>query len=347
MKNQNINFKYLVYFIIFIIIGFLIYNYVVKLYSITQTINKVYVNGSPCAMITGGARGIGEAYANALLERGYKVVIVDKLNAKETADKFANKYGLSNIKGIYCDITDKKSYHNAFIEASNFANDGILDIIILNAGILTKLFYNTEELIQTNLLGPIYGTEMYVKQITNGLQTPSEKQGLIVITSSKAGIIPFDSDLSPIYNASKAGLNQFVRSMEPFATRFNFRINAICPSFVETEINAPFIKGPLDRIGLEVFLNTDGRGGIMKPNDLSHVLLRIIDDNSINCQLLAVSKSVGLQGQIVPYDPCGFLQSMGKWTESQSWIDHEVVNIRMREMNENIKLNKAHIWSEN
>jgi hypothetical protein len=56
---------------------------------------------------------------------------------------------------------------------------------------------------------------------------------------------------------------------------------------------------------------------------------------------------VGLQGQIVPYDPCGFLQSMGKWTESQSWIDHEVVNIRMREMNENIKLNKAHIWSEN
>ena len=164
-----------------------------------QTNNSKNQTQSQTALITGGARGIGKAYATILLENNYKVVILDKLNAIKTANELKGKYGNNNVLGIHCDITDFSAYNKAFEEANRFSNNGIIDILILNAAIIEPLFHNSEELIKTNLTSPIYSIELYVKKITNNLSKPADKPYQIIVTGSLASFKPIDLALSPVY----------------------------------------------------------------------------------------------------------------------------------------------------
>jgi len=240
--------------------------------------------------VTGGARGIGEAYVISLLDHGYKVVIIDILNAENKANELAKKYGSEHIIGITCDVTDKVSYNNAFMKASKFSNDGILDIVVLNAGILRFFFNDAKKVIDTNLLAPMQGSEIYINQLTNNLKNKANKRGLIIITASISGVISRSINLSPVYDASKAGLVQFVRGMKPIGEYFNFRINAICPNTVDTQLIAPY---------KESLKNIKDVGKLMKPNDITHSLLRIVDDKLLNGDILVVTYD-NLQGKIQP-----------------------------------------------
>jgi len=283
------------------------------------------------AMVTGGARGIGEAYVIKLLENGYRVVILDILNAQNKAVELSKKYGRNNIFGIYCDVTDHHMYINAFNEASKISSDGILDIIILNAGIIDVLFNNSEKIIATNLLAPIYGSELYIKQITENLTIKPKKECLIVVTCSLASFVPIDLNLSPVYEASKTGIGAFIRAVKPIATRFNFRIIGICPtSMVETKMTEQYLKE--NKIMIQLFLHTEGRGGIMQPNNISPALLYIINNTFLNGDLIAVNSNNGIDARLEPVDECGRYIEYGTWNETQSIIMGYAIDYQLKNL---------------
>ncbi len=288
------NNKYYFYFILFF---FILISLVIVIILIKKTekkekeenIIKNIEKGSKTVLITGGASGIGKSYAKFLLDKGYKVVIIDIKNAKEVSDEFSHKYGKNMVLGIKCDVTNKKQYKNAFEQANKFSKDGIVDILILNAAIYAELFCNTDNLINTNLIAPIYASELYIKQSTGNLQHKSKKEGLIIITSSIAGIRASDMEIIPVYNASKAGINQFVRSMEPITSSYNLRINAVCPgSIVQTGMTKQYFNNTFDTLLMKGMLNIEGRGGVLQPEDINPTMYRFIVDKSLNGDLIVV-----------------------------------------------------------
>jgi len=276
---------------------------------------------SQTALITGGARGIGRAYATTLLEHNYNVVILDKLNAAKTAAELSNIYGNNRVLGIHCDVTDFGAYNKAFEAANHFSNDGVINVLILNAAIIEPLFTNSEELIKTNLISPIYSTELYINKITNRLSEKSRKPCQIIITGSLASFKPIDLALSPVYDSTKSGIAQFVRSLKPIATRYNFRINALCPmTMVNTELVKPAIRTEAEKIGTQIYLNLEGRGGMMEPEDVANGLLKVVNNTSYNGDLITVDTGNNYQARLEPLDEFGAYDEYGVWNESESYI---------------------------
>lgn len=292
--------------------------------------------GSKTIMVTGGASGIGYAYSNALLDIGYNVVIVDIKNAIESASKLesVNPNRKGRIHGLACDVGNKESMSDVFNRASGYASDGILDAVILNAGIDTPLFEDDTRIIETNLLGPIYGTELYVKQITENLskKAPVEKDYQIIITGSLASFIPIDMNLSPVYDASKAGLGQFVRSYKPVSSRYNFRINAVCPAgMVETGLTKPFIKSTAERLGMYAYMTAEGRGGLMQPDQIVPGMLDVLTDKKYNGDLIAVQPNLSFVSRLEPRDEGRAFVEYGEYNENKSYptkayIDYKINN---------------------
>ena len=332
--------KWLFIFILVIIILYVIYWWLI--YEWIKIRNKQIMErakiplGSKTIMVTGGASGIGYAYSNALLDCGYNVVIVDIKNALESAEKLEqiNPNRKGRVHGIEGDVSDMNSMRNAFNKANEYAKDGVLDAVILNAGIDLPIYENDEQIIKTNLLGPIYGTELYVKQITKNLseKPPIEKDYQVIITGSLASFIPIDMNLSPAYDASKAGIGQFVRSYKPFSTRYNFRINAVCPAgMVETGLTKPFIKTTVERIGMLAYMTAEGRGGLMQPEQMVPGMLDVLTDKKFNGDLIAVQPNLSFISRLEPRDEGRAFMEYGEYEENKSYatkayIDYKINN---------------------
>jgi dihydroanticapsin dehydrogenase len=288
-------------------------------------------------MITGGSSGIGYAYSTALLNLGNRIVIVSKETAIDKARELADTYPefAENVKGVIGDVRNRISMENAFNEASAFSPTGILDIIILNAGIDAPIF-EAENIIQTNLMGVIYGIELYVKQITNNLTTPADptKDYQIIVTGSVASFIPVDMNLSPGYDSSKAGIAQYVRGMRPFAVRYNYRINAVCPAgMVRTRLTQPFMDTPEKLASVTAYQNAEGRGGIMEPEQLVPGLLEVLSLPSYNGDIIAVQPNLGYPFRLEERDPANSYLIYGIYDERDSpatkeYIDY-VINMYM------------------
>ena len=347
--------KHLYLYLFFILLTIMIFSFIY--YSFSNNIfmikddnntnntntNNTNTNNTKTILITGGARGIGKAYAEILLENKYKVVILDKLNALETADELKNKFGVQNVLGIHCDITDFNAYNKAFEEANRFSDDGIVDILILNAGITHPLFYNTNEIINTNLLSPIHSTELYIKKITNNLSQQSQKPCQIIITGSLASFKPIDIALGPVYDASKAGISQFVRSLKPIAKRFGFKINALCPmTMVNTGLTKPLLKTYTDKIASQIYLNSEGRGSMMEPEDVAQGLIKIINNTSYNGDLITVDTGNNYYARLEPLDEFGAYDEYGVWDEDNSHITKIAVDTRLN----NLLTNNVNIWTK-
>ncbi|XP_035824263.1 15-hydroxyprostaglandin dehydrogenase [NAD(+)]-like [Aplysia californica] len=100
--------------------------------------------------ITGGAQGLGKAFAEALLGRGSKVCLgdIDETTGVATSEDFKKRFGEENVRFIAVDVTDDGQFEAAFKEAvSTF---GRVDVMVNNAGILTEPEW--EKTIQINFL---------------------------------------------------------------------------------------------------------------------------------------------------------------------------------------------------
>jgi NAD(P)-dependent dehydrogenase (short-subunit alcohol dehydrogenase family) len=185
------------------------------------------------AIVTGGARGIGRACAERLLQEGAKVAIFDieqKVGEKTAAELQAT----GDVFFVGCDVGFKKSVDEAV--ANVIRKFGQIDILVNNAGIirrndiLTLAEEDFDAVIRTNLksvflLGQAVGLHMVEKKI----------KGAIVNMASTSVIMTMPT--IPAYAASKGGIFSLTRAMALCLAVHGIRVNAVGPGTIVTELN--------------------------------------------------------------------------------------------------------------
>ncbi|MFD6038178.1 3-oxoacyl-ACP reductase [Streptomyces griseoincarnatus] len=181
------------------------------------------------ALVTGAARGIGEAVAAALARDGAEVVVLDVPQAEEDARRVAERIGGSVL---LLDMTAADA--GARIAE---ALPGGLDVLVHNAGITRdRRLVNMAKNRWSSVLDVNLGS---VLRTTDALLEAGalRRDGRIVATASIAGIAGNAGQTN--YGASKAGVTGFVRALAPRALAgHGVTVNAVAPGFVETKMTA-------------------------------------------------------------------------------------------------------------
>jgi NAD(P)-dependent dehydrogenase (short-subunit alcohol dehydrogenase family) len=186
------------------------------------------------AAVTGGGRGIGAAIARALAEADATVTILGR--TMSTLDQNAESLrqdGL-NVNVAPVDVTDESSVQQAF------AKLGDLDILINNAGMAhVAPFEKTtaadwERVFRVNLLGSVLCSQQVLPRMVE------RKWGRIVNIASTAGLKGY-TRLSA-YTASKHALVGMTRALALETATSGVTVNAVCPTYTETDMTAEGIK---------------------------------------------------------------------------------------------------------
>ena len=189
------------------------------------------------AIVTGAARGIGEAIAIRFAENGANVAF------SYVSDSSAEKAAALEAKLISLGVKAKAYKSNAgdFAQCEAFVNDvikemGTVDICVNNAGIskdnllLRMSPEQWNDVIQVNLNSVFNMTKQVIKVMMKA------KSGSIINMSSVIGEMGNAGQSS--YAASKAGIIGFTKSVAKELGSRNIRCNAIAPGFVETDMTA-------------------------------------------------------------------------------------------------------------
>ena len=194
------------------------------------------------AIVTGAARGIGEAIALKFAEHGANVAFTF------VSDSSAEKAGAveEKLKAFGVKAKSYKSNAGDFSQCEAFVNDvlkefGTVDICVNNAGIskdnllLRMSPEQWDEVIKVNLNSVFYMTKQVIRPMMKA------KNGAIINMSSIIGEMGNAGQGS--YAASKAGIIGFTKSVAKELGSRNIRCNAIAPGFVETDMTSYLKEG--------------------------------------------------------------------------------------------------------
>jgi 2-keto-3-deoxy-L-fuconate dehydrogenase len=265
--------------------------------------------------------GIGHAYVEALLSRGYRVAIFDCADSTTCIQQLKSKFPDATVVYYECNVGNSENFQSFYYTALLEFKIMSFNVFVCNAGIMRNMFVDVDKQINVNLLGTIHGVELAIKSSTQALLARARKETIIVCTASTNGLIPADADMAPVHVASKFAIVGFVRSLKVLASRYNVRVNAICPVTVDT----PMVHG-LITPEVSKYLREENRGGILNPSDCADVLLKIIDDPTIYGEILTVHPNSGPKGRIETLDPSGRLNYLGSWREENSFSTKEFVD---------------------
>lgn len=192
----------------------------------------------PRAIVIGASSGIGAALVRKLVAEGYVVAaLARRLEQLQTVCETANDTGPGQAVPYAHDVTDYEVIPALFQQITQ--DLGGLDVIAYVAGIQLAVglyeynFAKDEAMVKVNMLGAVAWLNEAAERFTRA------GAGHILAVSSIAG----DRGRvgSPVYNASKAGLNAYLEALRNRLSRHGVTVTTIKPGFVDTVLleNAP------------------------------------------------------------------------------------------------------------
>lgn len=223
------------------------------------------------ALVTGASSGLGLRFATVLAEAGAAVALcarrTDRL--REVERRIADAGG--RAVAVAMDVTDVASIRAGVAAAE--AALGPVGILVNNSGISgeQRLLDVDEETFDrtfdTNLRGAFF-----VAQAVAASMIRTGVAGRIVNVASTAGLRPVAR--IGVYSMSKAGLVMMTRAMAVEWARHGINVNAICPGYIETEINAHHWSTEGGRKLVQML----PRRRLGRPEDLDAALMMLVSD---------------------------------------------------------------------
>jgi 3-oxoacyl-[acyl-carrier protein] reductase len=209
--------------------------------------NKIDLDGR-CAIVTGGARGIGRAIARRFLDSGAAVAIWDREPRLAEATAAALK-GYGRVIALAVEVADYASVERA--RDATVDRFGRIDILVNNAGIggPTRPTWDYpldawRQVMAVNLDGPFHCCRAVVPHMI------AANYGRIVNIASIAG--KEGNPQASAYSASKAGLIAFTKSLGKELAACDISVNCITPSSADTallaEFSPDFVKAMLAKV---------------------------------------------------------------------------------------------------
>jgi len=189
-------------------------------------------NNAPVAVVTGGTQGIGRRTAEFLAERGFRIAIIDLHEPTATIAAIEPHGG--EVLGFTGDITQEPIVES-FAQAVH-DRYGRVDVLVNNAGIsLIRPAEDTtpeeyRHVIEVNLVAPFLLARIFGRRMLEA------RSGSIVNVASIAGLAAVADRAA--YNASKHGLIGLTRTLAAEWGGRGVRVNAVCPGWVKTEMDA-------------------------------------------------------------------------------------------------------------
>lgn len=202
------------------------------------------------ALVTGAGSGIGRASASILAREGAKVIVTDLQGsrAEETASQLCAMG--HEVSWQQTDVTDNEQLE--LLVEKVIDEHGNIDIVHSHAGI--QIEGNLEQ-VATSGMDASWALNVRSHFQLCKLVVPHmvrQKSGSIVITASNSGVL-FDREMIA-YATSKHAVVAMARQMALDYASHNIRINALCPGWVDTPFNDPFMKQMGGRESLEHYV---------------------------------------------------------------------------------------------
>ena len=235
--------------------------------------------------VTGGDRGIGRAIVVRFAKAGFTVCFSYKSNkgAAEETFNYIRSLG-SECMYVQMDVSNVNSVLNAFKVLSNKLP--YLNVLVNNAGIVSRSNFRDltlkewEDVIRVDLTGPFIVTKTFLPLLERA------PWASIVNISSVAGQTGHTST-SVAYCAAKAGLIGFTMRLA-IELAPKIRVNAVAPTFVETDMIKDVISDPRRR---EEIIKLHPLRDIAKPEDIAEAVYFLATNQSrfITGQVLSVN----------------------------------------------------------
>jgi 3alpha(or 20beta)-hydroxysteroid dehydrogenase len=224
------------------------------------------------ALITGGARGMGEAHVRLFLEEGARVVFGDVLD--EEGKTLASETGAAYV---HHDVTSLEDWERAVATATDM--HGKLDILVNNAGIMKfrrisdMSVEEYDQVMDVNLKGTWLG----IKSVIEPMRAAG--RGSIVNISSVEGFIGAEG--MSAYSASKFAIRGVTKSAARELAQYKIRVNSVHPGAINTAMALdPEIMANVDG---EAFMRSMVTKRFAKPVEVSHVVAFLASSRASYC----------------------------------------------------------------
>ncbi|HEU0058912.1 MAG TPA: SDR family NAD(P)-dependent oxidoreductase, partial [Hyphomicrobiaceae bacterium] len=196
------------------------------------------------ALVTGASSGLGRAFAGMLARAGAAVALAGR--RRDSLDEVRQDIERTGGRAIAVsmDVTNAGSVEAAVGAAATGL--GKLDILVNNAGVtLTKPVLEIAEAewdrqLDTNLKGAFLVAQAAARRMRD-----QGTGGAIVNIASILGLRV--AGQVPAYLTSKAGLVHLTKGMALELARHRIRVNALCPGYIETDLNRAFFASDTGR----------------------------------------------------------------------------------------------------
>lgn len=241
------------------------------------------------AVVTGASSGLGERFAELLSGAGAAVALMARRTERLEDLAGRIKAGGGTAITVRLDVNDHANIQTAFAEVT--AKLGGTDILINNSGVSkqAKLTDVTPEdydfVMDTNTKGAFFVAQAAARDMI-----ARKAAGRIINIASVAGLRVL-GQLS-VYCMSKAAVVQMTKAMALEWARYGINTNAICPGYIETEINRDYWATP----GGQKLIEMLPRRRVGDPKDLDGLLMLLASDEArfINGAIIAADDGLSV-----------------------------------------------------